>query len=58
MPNIRNKKAVSWHYITVSQVGNTICHHEKKKKKERKERKENLQGSEQNVVGVKEIAQG
>ena len=37
MPNIRNKKAVSWHYITVSQVGNTICHHEKKKKK--KERK-------------------
>ena len=40
MPNIRNKKAVSWHYITVSQVGNTICHHEKKKKrkKERKKR--------------------
>ena len=37
MPNIRNKKAVSWHYITVSQVGNTICNHEKKKKK--KERK-------------------
>ena len=43
----------------MSYVGNTICHHEKKKKKkERKERKENLQGSEQNVVGVKEIAQG
>ena len=62
LSNIRNKKAVSWHYITVSHVGNTICHHEKKKKKkrekERKERKENLQGSEQNVVGVKEIAQG
>ena len=38
----------------MSYVGNTICHHEKKKK----ERKENLQGSEQNVVGVKEIAQG
>ena len=36
MPNIRNKKAVSWHYITVSQVGNTICNHEKKKKKKRK----------------------
>ena len=40
--------------ITMSLVGNTICHHEKKKKK----RKENLHGSEQNVVGVKEIAQG
>ena len=37
----------------MSLVGNTICHHEKKKK-----RKENLHGSEQNVVGVKEIAQG
>ena len=42
----------------MSYVGNTICHYEKKKKKERKERKQNLQGSEQNVVGVKEIAQG
>ena len=41
----------------MSLVGNTICHHEKKKKKEKK-RKENLHGSEQNVVGVKEIAQG
>ena len=40
----------------MSLVGNTICHHEKKKKK--KKRKENLNGSEQNVVGVKEIAQG
>ena len=30
---------------------------ERKKRKEKK-RKENLQGSEQNVVGVKEIAQG
>ena len=36
MPNIRNKKAVSGHYITVSQVGNTIGNHEKKKKKKRK----------------------
>ena len=45
----------------MSDVGNTICHHEKKKNKERKKekkRKENLQGSEKNVVGVKEIAQG
>ena len=50
LSNIRSKKAVSWHYITVSHVGNTICHHEKKKRK--KERKENLQGSEQNVVGA------
>ena len=61
LSNIRNKKAVSWHYITVSQVGNTILAIMKKKrerKKERKERKENLQGSEQNVVGVKEMAQG
>ena len=41
--------------ITMSLVGNTICHHEKKKEKKRKE---NLHGSEQNVVGVKEIAQG
>ena len=41
----------------MSLVGNTICHHEKKKKKEKK-RKENVHGSEQNVVGVKEIAQG
>ena len=40
----------------MSLVGNTICHHEKKKKE--KKRKENLNGSEQNVVGVKEIAQG
>ena len=39
----------------MSLVGNTICHHEKKKEKKRKE---NLHGSEQNVVGVKEIAQG
>ena len=30
----------------------------KKKKKKETKRKENLQGSEQNVVGVKEIAQG
>ena len=30
----------------------------KKKKKERKKRKENYQGSEQNVVRVKEMAQG
>ena len=30
----------------------------KKKRKKEKKRKENLQGSEQNVVGVKEIAQG
>ena len=37
----------------MSYVGNTICHNEKKKQKERKKRKENLQGSEQNVVGVK-----
>ena len=29
-----------------------------KKKKKEKKRKENLHGSEQNVVGVKEIAQG
>ena len=41
----------------MSYVGNTICHNEKKKK-ERKKRKENLQGSEQNVVRVKEMAQG
>ena len=40
----------------MSLVSNTICHHEKKKKE--KKRKENLHGSEQNVVGVKEIAQG
>ena len=40
----------------MSLVGNTICHHKKKKKE--KKRKENLHGSEQNVVGVKEIAQG
>ena len=61
MSNIRIKKAVNWHYITVSHVGNTILVIMKKKrerKKERKERKENLQGSEQNVVGVKEMAQG
>ena len=58
MSNTRNRKAVSWHCITMSYVGNTICHNEKKKKKERKKRKENLQGSEQNVVRVKEIAQG
>ena len=38
----------------MSHVGSTICHHEKKKKR----KKENLQGSEQNVVRVKEIAQG
>ena len=42
----------------MSYVGNTICHNEKKrKKKERKNRKESLQGSEQNVVRVKEMAQ-
>ena len=40
MPNIRNKKAVSWHYITVSQVGNTICNHEKKKKRKKERKKE------------------
>ena len=40
----------------MSLVGNTIFHHKKKKKE--KKRKENLHGSEQNVVGVKEIAQG
>ena len=39
----------------MSHVGNTICHNEKTKKNERKE---NLKESEQNVVGVKEIAQG
>ena len=41
LSNIRNKEAVSWHYITVSHVGNTICHHEKKKerKEEKKEKK-------------------
>ena len=47
--------------VTMSYVGNTIRYViMKKKKKERKEkkRKENLQESEQNVVGVKEIAQG
>ena len=47
----------------MSYVGNTIRYvtmkkKKKKRKKERKERKENLQGSEQNVVGVKEMAQG
>ena len=47
----------------MSYVGNTIRYvimKKKKRKKERKEkkRKENLQESEQNVVGVKEIAQG
>ena len=48
----------------MSYVGNTIRYViMKKKKKERKKRKEkkrkeNLQKSEQNVVGVKEIAQG
>ena len=47
----------------MSYVGNTIRYviMKKKKKKERKKekkRKENLQESEQNVVGVKEIAQG
>ena len=30
----------------------------RKQRKKEKKRKENLQGSEQNVVGVKEIAQG
>ena len=68
MSNIRNKKAVSWHYITMSDVGNTICpnmsswkknkKNKRKQRKKEKKRKENLQGSEQNVVGVKEIAQG
>ena len=45
----------------MSYVGNTIRYVIMKKKKERKKekkRKENLQESEQNVVGVKEIAQG
>ena len=42
----------------MSYVGNTIRYVIMKKKKERKKRKENLQGSEQNVVGVKETAQG
>ena len=50
----------------MSYVGNTIRYvimKKKKRKKERKKRKEkkrkeNLQESEQNVVGVKEIAQG
>ena len=42
----------------MSYVGNTICHNEKKERKKEKKRKENLQGSEQNVVRVKEIAQG
>ena len=64
LSNTRNSKAVNWHYITMSYVGNTIRYvimkKKKKRKKERKEkkRKENLQESEQNVVGVKEIAQG
>ena len=43
----------------MSYVGNTIRYViMKKKKKERNKRKENLQESEQNVVGVKEIAEG
>ena len=45
----------------MSYVGNTIRYVIMKKKKARKKekkRKENLQESEQNVVGVKEIAQG
>ena len=43
----------------MSYVGNTIRYAiMKKKKKERKKRKENLQGSEQNVVRVKEVAHG
>ena len=45
----------------MSYVGNTIRYVIMKKKKERKKekkRKEDLQESEQNVVGVKEIAQG
>ena len=46
----------------MSYVGNTIRYVIMKKKKEErkkeKKRKENLQESEQNVVGVKEIAQG
>ena len=43
----------------MSYVGNTIRYViMKKKKKERKKKKKNLQESEQNVVGVKEIAQG
>ena len=46
----------------MSYVGNTIRYVIMKKKKEErkkeKKRKENLQESEQNVVGVREIAQG
>ena len=42
----------------MSHVGNTIFHHEKKKKKKKERERDNFQGSEQNVVGVKEIAQG
>ena len=63
MSNIRNRKAVSWHYITMSHVGNTIRYVISKKKnknernKKEKKGKENLQGSEKNVVGVKEMAQ-
>ena len=41
----------------MSYVGNTIRYVIMKKKR-KKERKENLQESEQNVVGVKEMAQG
>ena len=43
LSNTRNRKAVNWHYITMSYVGNTIRYvimKKKKKKKERKKRKE------------------
>ena len=41
LSNTRNRKAVNWHYTTMSYVGNTIRYVIMKKKKERKkERKE------------------
>ena len=45
-------------HTLVIQYGMSSWKKKKKERKKEKKRKENLQESEQNVVGVKEIAQG